>query len=211
MIYGYVRISTQKKSQKTDRQLFVLKEYAKKNGFEFTDIVEERFTGASFNREKYLKLRNENLVPGTILVITDVDRLGRSATETIAEFNFLKTKGVKVIPLDIPFLNEWGKANDDSMYNMIADIFITLKSHIAQQELELKKKRINEGLAAAKENGIKLGRPKTEVPDNFIKEYRKFKAGGYGNDMTMSKFAKMMGMARSTCYKYINLLEEKVV
>lgn len=153
MIYGYARISTQKKSQKTDRQLYVLEEYAKANNFEFTDIVEERYTGATFERKKYLKLRNEKLVPGSILVITDVDRLGRTATETIAEFNFLKTKGVKVVPLDIPFLNEWNRANDDSMYNMISDIFITLKSHIAQQELELKKKRINEGLDAARKKG----------------------------------------------------------
>lgn len=206
MIYAYVRISTQKKSQKTDRQLYVLKEYAKANNFKFDEIVEERYTGATFEREKYLKLRNEKLIPGSILVITDVDRLGRSATETIAEFNFLKSKGVKVIPLDIPFLNEWGKANDDSMYNMISDIFITLKSHIAQQELELKKKRIKEGLEAARKKGIKLGRPKTVVPDSFIKEYKKFKQGDYG-DMSMTKFAKMMGMTRSTCYKYIDILE----
>ena len=206
MIYAYVRISTQKKSQKTDRQLYVLKEYAKANNFKFDEIVEERYTGATFEREKYLKLRNEKLIPGSILVITDVDRLGRSATETIAEFNFLKSKGVKVIPLDIPFLNEWGKANDDSMYNMISDIFITLKSHIAQQELELKKKRINEGLDAARKKGIQLGRPKTVVPDSFIKEYKKFKQGDYG-DMSMTKFAKMMGMTRSTCYKYIDLIE----
>ena len=206
MIYAYVRISTQKKSQKTDRQLYVLKEYAKANNFKFDEIVEERYTGVTFKREKYLKLRNEKLIPGSILVITDVDRLGRSATETIAEFNFLKSKGVKVIPLDIPFLNEWGKANDDSMYNMISDIFITLKSHIAQQELELKKKRINEGLAVARKKGVKLGRPKAQVPTNFSREYRKYKNGEYG-DMSMTNFAKMMGMARSTCYKYIDILE----
>lgn len=209
MIYGYVRISTQKKTQKTDRQLYVLEEYAKANNFKFDDIVEERYTGATFEREKYLKLRNEKLVNGSILVITDVDRLGRTATETIAEFNFLKSKGVKVVPLDIPFLNEWGKANDDSMYNMIADIFITLKSHIAQQELELKKKRINEGLDAARKKGVQLGRPKTIVPCSFVKEYKKFKQGEYG-DMNMSKFAKMMGMARSTCYKYIKLINDEM-
>lgn len=208
MIYAYVRISTQKKSQKTDRQIHVLQEYAKKNNFKFDEIVEERFTGATFEREKYLKLRNEKLVPGSILVISDVDRLGRTATETIAEFNFLKTKKVKIIPLDIPFINEWNRINDDSMYDMISDIFITLKSHIAQQELELKKKRINEGLAAARKKGVKLGRPKTKVPEEFIKEYKNFKNGNYG-DMTITKFSKMMGLARSTCYKYISLLEEK--
>lgn len=208
MIYAYVRISTQKKSQKTDRQLYVLEEYAKANGFEYTEIIKERYTGATFEREKYLKLRNEKLIPGSILVITDIDRLGRSATETIAELNLLKSRGCKVVPLDIPFMNEWGKVNDNSMYDMISDIYITLKTHIAQQELELKKKRINEGLAAAKKKGVKLGRPKAQVPTNFSREYRKYKNGEYG-DMSMTNFAKMMGMARSTCYKYIDILEGK--
>ncbi|MFQ8923926.1 MAG: hypothetical protein ACLR60_18745 [Clostridium paraputrificum] len=67
--------------------------------------------------------------------------------------------------------------------------------------------RINQGLAVAKANGKKLGRPNTALPDNFIKEYRKFKNGDYGH-MTSTGFAKMLGIGRSTLYKYINIIEK---
>ena len=46
-----------------------------------------------------------------------------------------------------------------------------------------------------------------EIKD-FIKEYKKFKSGKYGN-MSASSFAKMLGIGRSTLYKYIKLYEKK--
>ncbi|RII32870.1 recombinase family protein [Clostridium chromiireducens] len=90
---------------------------------------------------------------------------------------------------------------------MISDIFITLKAHMAQQEREKIVQRINQGLAVAKSKGKTLGRPKAEVSRNFIKEYKKFKCGEYGN-ITASGFAKMPGIGRSTLYKYIKLAKK---
>ena len=45
MIFGYMRISTQKASQTTDRQKDTLEKYAKDNSFEFDEMVEERISG----------------------------------------------------------------------------------------------------------------------------------------------------------------------
>ena len=206
-IYGYMRISTNKESQKTDRQERTLKEYAKENSFKFNEILSERVSGTvkAENREEYSKLKDK-LRAGDTLVVTDLDRLGRNADDVIMEFKELKQKGIKVIALDIPYLNEWDKAVDDSMYNMIVDILITLKSHIAEQEREKTVERINQGLAVAKEKGIELGRPKAVLTDEFIREYEKYLKGGYG-EMTKTNFAKMLGIGRSTLYKYIGLYE----
>lgn len=123
------------------------------------------------------------------------------------EFKKLKADGIRVIALDTPYLNEWEKVQDSSLYNMIADIFITLKAHMAQQEREKTVSRINQGLAVARAKGKQLGRPKAELPKDFVKEYNKFKNGGYG-DMSAMAFAKMLGIGRSTLYKYIKLYEE---
>lgn len=139
------------------------------------------------------------------MVVTDIDRLGRSADDVIMEFKKLKSEGIRVIALDTPYLNEWQKVQDSSIYNMIADIFITLKAHMAEQEREKTVERINQGLAVARDKGKTLGRPKVELPKEFIKEYKKFKNGAYG-DMSASSFAKMLGIGRSTLYKYIKLL-----
>ena len=218
MIFGYMRISTQKASQTTDRQKDTLKKYSIDNNFEFDEIIEERISGTikADNRPEYSKLK-EKLRKGDILVITDLDRLGRNADDVIMELKNLKSKGIRVIALDVPHMNDWNKANNDSIYEMIIDIVITLKAHMAQQEREKTVNRINQGIASmevredgkrySKKTGNAHGRPQVNIPKEFIKEYKKFKNGEYGN-MSASTFAKMMGIGRSTLYKYINILEE---
>ena len=209
MIFGYMRISTKKESQTTDRQLFTLMKYADENKFTFDKILQERVSGnvKAENREEYKKLKYM-LRKDDILIVTDLDRLGRNADDVIIELKELKMLGVRVIALDVPYMNEWLKANDESLYGMIIDIIITIKAHMAQQEREKIISRINQGLDVARENGKKLGRPKVKLPKDFYKEYRKFKNGEYGS-MTASNFSKMMGIGRSTLYKYIKILDNK--
>lgn len=210
MIYGYVRISTNKESQKTDRQKVTLERYAADNNFKYDAIVEERITGTikAENRPIYRDLKTKTLREGDILVITDLDRLGRDADDTIAECKDLKAKGIKLTALDIPYMNEWDNTIDDSMYNMIIDIVITLKAHMAEQEREKTVQRINQGLDAARAKGKTLGRPKAELSKEFIREYEKFLNGDYG-EMTKTGFAKYLGIGRSTLYKYINMYEKE--
>ena len=78
------------------------------------------------------------------------------------------------------YQNEWDNIQDSSLYNVIADIFITLKAHMSQQEREKTVCRINQGLEAAKDKGKQIGRPKAELTSEFLKEYEKFKNGYYG-------------------------------
>ncbi|WP_270567895.1 recombinase family protein [Clostridium beijerinckii] len=211
MIFGYMRISTQKEKQTTDRQRITLEQYATTNKFKFDELIEERISGTiqADHRPQYNTLKSK-LRKNDILIITDIDRLGRSADDVIMEFKRLKADAIRVIALDTPYLNEWEKIQDSSLYNMIADIFITLKAHMAQQEREKTVNRINQGLAVARAKGKQLGRPKAELPKDFIKEYKKFKDDGYGN-MSAMAFAKMLGIGRSTLYKYIKLYEDQEV
>ncbi len=207
MIFGYMRISTMKEKQTTDRQRITLEQYAADNNFKFDEIEEERISGTikADNREVYSRLKNK-IRPGDILVITDLDRLGRNADDVIMEFKSLKQNNIKVVALDVPYLNQWNKVQDNAMYDMIVDILITLKAHIAAQEREKTVQRINQGLDSARAKGKKLGRPSVTLPDNFNKEYSKFKNGDYGK-MSANSFAKMLGIGRSTLYKYINIYE----
>lgn len=87
---------------------------------------------------------------GDTLVVSDVDRIGRNADDVIVEIKNLQLKGIRVVALDFPFLNDWEKMNDDSLSKMIIDIFVTLKAHIAQQEKEKIHDRVMQGLEAAK-------------------------------------------------------------
>ncbi|SJT57331.1 Putative DNA-invertase from lambdoid prophage Rac [Clostridioides difficile] len=211
MIFSYMRISTQKEKQTTDRQRITLEQYAKENKFKFDEIIEERISGTiKAEHRPQFNILKQKLRENDILIITDIDRLGRNADDVIMEFKKLKSEGIRIIALDTPYLNEWEKIQDSSIYNMIADIFITLKAHMAVQEREKTISRINQGLMVAREKGKTLGRPKAELPKDFIKEYKKFKDGDYG-DMSAMSFAKMLGIGRSTLYKYINIFEGQEV
>ena len=208
-IFSYMRISTNKKTQKVDRQQQTIIEYSIKNGFKVDEFVSDVITGGTKadNRPNYHNMKQQ-LRSGDTLIISDVDRLGRNADDVIMEIKDLQSKGIRVVALDVPFLNDWEKMNDDSLSKMIIDIFVTLKAHIAQQEKEKIHDRVMQGLDVAGAKGKKLGRPATGVPKDFIKEYNKLQSGEYGN-ISVVQFAKLQGIAVSTFYKYVNILKNQ--
>lgn len=204
-IFAYMRISTN--HQKTDRQKQTIIEYSVKNGFNIDEFVFDIITGGTKadNRPNYHNMK-EHFRRGDTLIVSDVDRLGRNADDVIVEIKDLQSREIRVVALDVPFLNDWEKMNDDSLSKMIIDIFVTLKAHIAQQEKEKIHDRVMQGLEVAKAKGKKLGRPATGVPKEFIKEYNKLQSGEYGN-ISVVQFVKLQGIAVSTFYKYVGIMK----
>ena len=191
MIFAYARISTTKATQRTDRQLLALREYAAANSFKIDDVVEETESGKSLDRPKYQSLC-QRMRAGDILIITDIDRLGRNADIVILEFKRLKQAGIKVIALDTPYLNQWGITSNDSLYDMVVDILITLKAHLAQQEREKLIGRINQGLDVARAQGKRLGRPPKPINGDIVKLNQRVCSG----DITKTEAAKIAGISR---------------
>lgn len=208
-IFAYMRISTNHKAKKIDRQQQTIIEYSINNRFKVDEFVCDVITGGTKadNRPNYHNMK-KHLRNGDTLIISDIDRLGRNADDVIVEIKDLQSKEIRVVALDVPFLNDWKKMNDDSLSKMIIDIFVTLKAHIAQQEKEKIHDRVMQGLDVARAKGKKLGRPATGVPKEFIKEYNKLQSGEYGS-ITVVQFAKLQGIAVSTFYKYVNILNGK--
>lgn len=208
-VFCYMRISTTKAVQKVDRQRQTIIEYSIVNNFKVDEFISDTITGGTKaeNRPNYFNMKKQ-LRNGDTLIVCDIDRLGRNADDVIVEIKDLQTKGIRVVALDVPFMNDWQKMNDDSLSKMIVDIFITLKAHIAQQEKEKNHDRVMQGLNTARAKGKKLGRPATGVPKEFIKEYNKLQSGEYGN-MSVVQFAKLQSIAVSTFYKYVSILNKK--
>lgn len=206
-IFGYLRISTNLKKQKTDRQKITLLEYAVVNNFTIDEFFTDIITGGTKaeNRDDFLRMKSK-LRSGDIIVVTDIDRMGRDADDLIMTIKEIQAMGVKIVALDVPLMNDWKKMNDDSLSRMIIDIYITLRAHMAQQEKEKTHERVMQGLNAARAKGKKFGRPATGVPKEFVKEYNKLQAGEYGN-ISIVKFSKMNGIAVSTFYKYASIIK----
>lgn len=157
--YGYVRVST--RCQKEDRQVIAMREF----GVPAEHIVVEKQSGKDFDRPVYLRLVR-SLRTGDVLVVKSIDRLGRNYTEILEQWACLtKEKGVAVVVLDMPLLDT--RESRDLTGILVADIVLQLLSYVAQTERDYIRQRQAEGIAAARERGVHLGRTRIPLPEEF--------------------------------------------
>ena len=158
-IFGYARVSS--KEQNEERQLVAFKEY----GIDERDIYIDKQSGKDFNREQYSTLKHISR-ENDLLVIKSIDRLGRNYEMIINEWKDI-TKNIKadIVVIDMPLLDT--RKNKDLLGTFISDLILQILSYVAEQERTFIKQRQKEGIASAKSNGVKFGRPKIEKPDNF--------------------------------------------
>lgn len=195
-IYGYARVSS--KEQNLDRQIESLKKY----GVEERDIITDKQSGKDFNREGYITLKNSLLREGDILVIKELDRLGRNMDHIKQEWQELEKLGVNIVVLDNPVLNTEGKT--DLERKLIGNIIFELLTYMAQKEREKIKQRQREGIDAAKALGKHLGRPRAKYPDNWDEIYPKWKKG----EIKAVEAMELMGIKKNTFYNLIKRFED---
>lgn len=187
-LYGYIRVST--RDQNEDRQLIALRELKipEKN------IFMDKQSGKDFNRPMYQKLLRK-LKKGDVLYILSIDRLGRNYEEIQSQWRFLtREKEVDVSVIDMPLLDT--RRGKDLMGTFLADIVLQVLSFVAQNERENIRKRQAQGIAAAKANGMKFGRPVKKAPPNFPEIVEKWENG----IIKSYEAAEMCGMCESTFY-----------
>lgn len=187
MKYGYVRVST--KEQNIDRQMSAMKN----KNLELSKIYIDKASGKDFNRKKYKQLLKK-LKEGDELYIKSIDRLGRNYDEIIEEWNRItKEKKVDIIVLDFPLLDTRDKP-ENITGKFISDIVLQILSYVAQVERENTHQRQKEGIIEAKKKGIKFGRPKHNLPDNFYEIATLWKE----NKISLRQGAKMLQISHST-------------
>ena len=191
-LFGYARVSTT--DQHLDRQIEALRNY----GVAERDIITDKFSGKDFNRKGYLTLKEHILRSGDVLVIKELDRLGRDYEQVKDEWRELQKMGVDIVIIDMPLLNTAEKS--DLEKSLIANIVFELLAYTAEKERQKIKVRLAEGIKLALEKGIHFGRPKKEIPDNFYIECRNWLEGEQSAVETMHK----VGMKKTTFYKTVN-------
>ena len=199
-IFGYARVSS--KEQNLDRQIDALREYGITDE---RDIVIDNVSGKDFNRNGYKLLTTQLLRPGDTLVIKELDRLGRNMDQIKKEWNALIQRDINIIVIDTPILNTSGKT--DLEKTLISNIVFELLSYMAEKEREKIRQRQAEGIKALKDrNGGKgIGRPKTDIPNNFEEVYNSWKAGSITAKVAMEQ----LNLKRTTFYKLVKEHEEK--
>ena len=156
MEYGYARVST--KEQNEQRQIIALEEF----GLNLRQIFIDKQSGKDFERANYQRL-TRRLKEGDTLVVKSI---GRNYNEILEQWRIItKEKGAAIVVLDMPLLDT--RKNRDLTGTLIADIVLQLLSYVAQTEREFIRQRQAEGIAVAKAQGVRFGRPPLAQPKEF--------------------------------------------
>ncbi len=155
--YGYIRVSSA--DQNEARQLAALRERGVRR------IYLDKQSGKDFNRPQYRALL-ERLRSGDLLYVMSIDRLGRNYQEIQDQWRVLTREiGADICILDMPLLDT--RNGRDLMGTFIADLVLQILSFVAQSERESIRCRQEQGIAAARDRGVRFGRPPLEPREEF--------------------------------------------
>jgi DNA invertase Pin-like site-specific DNA recombinase len=183
-LVGYARVSTREERQVLDRQLDVLKAAGCER------IFDDRGSGASTDRPG-LRACLDYLRRGDVLVVLDLDRLGRLAGELIRLVDELEARGVgfRALNTDFDTTTPMGRA------------FLQIQAAFAEMERNVIRQRVREGIAAARARGRKGGRPRLMTPER-LRYAQHLMADGSRSVPSICR--ELGGVPASTLYHYLH-------
>jgi DNA invertase Pin-like site-specific DNA recombinase len=191
-LIGYARVST--KRQDTDRQLADLVVA----GVRRDDLyVDKGVSGARASRPEFDRAIDA-LEEGDTLVITTLDRLGRSTQNMLAFAEKLRDRGAGLRVLNL------GGGDVDTRTPMGAMVF-TVMSALAQMELDIKRERIGDSVTKRRAASKDLGGRRIKFTDSQIRGA----AHLLEQNEPAAQVAKELGMSRATLYRRIRVLEQR--
>ena len=195
MKYGYVRVSTAQ--QHIDRQIDALLEL----GLDKSCIYIDYESGKDFNRRNYKKLIRK-LKKDDLVIIKSIDRLGRDYNMIIDEWRLItKEKEADIMVIDMPLLDTRIEGKN-LVGKFISDIVLQVLSFVAQNERETMRIRQAEGIRTAKARGVKFGRPRITLPNNFEIIARQY----LNKEITNKKACEILEMTRGSFFRYMKEL-----
>ena len=174
---GYARVST------SDQKLTVQKSALERDGCAI--ILEEKRTGTKRNEREQLELALKVLAKGDTLVVTRLDRLGRSMRDLANIVHEIEEAGanLRVIEQSVDTGTSAGRA------------FFGMLAVFAQFETDVRRERQSEGIARAKKAGVYTGgKPRIDR-----QEVRKLVAAGKGP----AAIARDLGVSRMSVYRIL--------
>lgn len=188
MVYGYARVST-KRQAKDGNSLEGQKAALIEAGAAESSIYTDTFTGIKMERPEFNKLK-EILRPGDKLIVTKLDRLGRSVSQASEIITELIDREVEINVLNLGILS------NDSINTLMRNILLSF----AQFERDMIVQRTQEGKVIAKANNpdFKEGRPPKFDQDQLDNAMRLLETNSY------TQVVKLTGISRSTLVREKN-------
>ena len=190
-VYKYMRLS--KEESVTEGNGFARQEYNMKHIEEdrvFTDVI----SGAKRERPALDEML-DLLQPEDIVYISSIDRLSRSTKDLLDIAETIKGKGAHLVSVKDAWL-------DTRESNPMANFLLTVMGAMAQLERDMITERVKEGMEAARERGVKFGRPEGSS-DAVIKAAKMYMRGG----LSMRQVAKLTGVSIGSISKTVRKIE----
>ncbi len=184
-LLGYTRVSTV--NQDAQLQLDALVDSGVQKRDVFADVTSGSRTAIERPGMKRLLDYAES---GDTVVVWRIDRLGRSLIDVLNTVNLLRDKGVKIQSLSDGIDPE--TTSGRLMLGMLATL--------AEYERELITERVNAGIAAARQNGTRFGRP--PVDPAVIAEKLDIARDARAKGRTAEEAAQLVGWSRATLYRH---------
>jgi Site-specific recombinases, DNA invertase Pin homologs len=188
MIYGYIRVSTDK--QTVENQRYEINQFCLKNTLIVNYWMEETISGNKSIEERKLGKLLKRMKEGDTLICSELSRLGRNLLMIMGVLNECINRDIKVWTIKDNF-----RLGNDINSKVLAFAF----GLSAEIERNLISHRTKEALARKKAEGVKLGRPcgskskkrKLAGKEDEIKSLLK-------KNVPKSKIAKTFGVHRQT-------------
>ncbi|MGM0220136.1 recombinase family protein [Enterococcus sp. AZ126] len=153
---GYARVSS--KEQNLDRQLVALEGVSK--------VFSDKLSGQVTKRPQ-LKAMLDYIRDGDIVVVTELDRLGRNNKDLTEIMGSIQQKGATLEVLNLPTLQG---IEDDNLRRLINNLMLELYKYQAESERKRIKERQAQGIEIAKKKGKFPGRkPKFSNGGTYLK------------------------------------------
>ncbi|MDR2578102.1 MAG: master DNA invertase Mpi family serine-type recombinase [Chitinispirillales bacterium] len=193
MVYGYIRVSTDR--QNVENQRYEINEFCSKNIMTVDKWFEETISGARTVQERKLGKLLKKMKSGDILICSELSRLGRNLLMIMSVLNFCMEKEVEVWTIKDSY-----RLGNDINSKVLAFAF----GLSAEIERQLISQRTREALARLKAEGIHVGRPRGS-------KSKKLKLTGKSSQiekmqeegLSKTKIARRLGVHRSTLRRFI--------
>lgn len=201
MRLAYGRVSA--KDQNPERQLVKLRELGVDERYIFVD----KLSGKNFDRPRYQALRLL-IREGDLVYMDALDRLGRDYDGIIAEWKYITREvNADIICLDNEALFDSRKFKTmGDLGKLLEDQFLSMLAYVAEQDRKKNRQRQAEGIEIARIDGVKFGRPRLILNDEFIQAYNDWMAG----QITATIAMKRSGLKKATFYRRVKEYEVQV-
>lgn len=189
---AYLRVSTDR--QDVDNQKHGILAYANQQGLSKLAFVEDTASGKVKWRKRKLGETLEGLSAGDTILFSEVSRIARSTLQVleVLEYCTLHQIHVHIVKQSMRF--------DGSMQSKITATVLGMAAEIERDFISM---RTKEALAARKQNGMILGRPRGQAEKTKLDKHRAQIQDLVNKGVSKRSIAKIIECAPSTLYDYV--------